>query len=145
MDRPLSLHALADKIASLPDSVPFHSIIETGAALGGEVTITLRRDGTYRFNGFMRATGIPSFSFRVGVVIRSASGQVTVAAQHAGKVFGTDTPGDRQNNWDEIGTDPNKIKAIRNIWPDISAGTMAVTRSSELSGVLPSTIPSTRL
>jgi hypothetical protein len=135
-DRPVSLNALAGKIALLPESVPFHSTIETGAALGGEVTVTLRRDGIYRFSGFMRATGIPSFSFRIGVVVRSATGQVTIAAQHSGKVFGTDTPGDRQNNWDEVGTDPDRIKAIRNVWPDISAGTMAVSRSSEVSGVL---------
>jgi hypothetical protein len=136
MERPVSLNALAAKIAALPPSVTFHSTIETGAALGGEVSITLNRNGSYRFSGFMRATGIPSFSFRIGVVVRSASTQVTVAAQHSGKVFGTDTPGDRQNNWDEVRTDPEQAKFIRNVWPDISAGTMVVSRSSELSGVL---------
>jgi hypothetical protein len=136
MDRPISVAALAARLDSLPDSVPFHSTIVTGAALGGEVTITLNRDGSYRFNGFMRATGLPSFSFRVGAVVRSASNQVTVAAQHSGTVFGFDTPGDRQNNWDESGTDPGQMKLVRNVWPDISAGTMVVSRSSELSGVL---------
>jgi hypothetical protein len=136
MERPVSLNALVATLASLPDSVPFHSTIVTGAAMGGEVSITLNRDGSYRFRGFMRATGLPSFSFRVGVVVRSASGQVTVATQHSGKVFGTDTPGDRQNNWDEIGTNPDEMKLIRNVWPDISAGTMVISRSSELSGVL---------
>jgi hypothetical protein len=84
----------------------------------------------------MRATGFPSFSFRVIAVIRSASNQVTLAAQHSGEVFGFDTPGDRQNNWNEVSTDPNQMKFIRNIWPDISGGNMVVSRSSELSGVL---------
>ena len=135
MERPLLLNALVATIASLPESVPFHSTIVTGAAMGGEVSITLHRDGSYRFSGFMRATGAFSFSFRVGAVVRSPSGQVTVAAQHSGKVFGTDTPGDRQNNWDEMGTKPEEMKFIRNVWPDISAGHMAVSRSSELSGV----------
>jgi hypothetical protein len=136
LDRPLSVAALVAKLDSLPDSVPFTSRIVTGAALGGEVTITLNRDGSYRFSGFMRATGLPSFSFRIGVVVRSASHQVLVAAQHTGKVFGSDTPGDRQDDWNEVGTDPMQMKLIRNVWPDISAGTMVVSRSSELSGVL---------
>jgi hypothetical protein len=136
LQRPVSLKALVARIDALPDSVPFHSTIVTGAALGGDVTVILNRDGNYRFSGFMRATGFPSFSFRVSVVIRSASGQVTVAAQHSGKVFGTDTPGDRQNDWDEVGTNPQQKKLIRNVWPDISGGTMTVTHSSELSGVL---------
>lgn len=136
MERPVSLNALVAKIASLPESVPFHSTIVTGAAMGGEVSITLNRNGSYSFRGFMRATGIPSFSFRVGAVVRSASGQVTVAAQHSGKVFGTDTPGDRQDNWDEVVTNPKKTSVIRALWPDISGGKMVVSRSSELSGVL---------
>jgi len=136
MERPVSLSALVAKIASLPDSVPFHSIIETGTALGGEVTITLNRDGSYRFRGFMRASGALSFSFRISAVVRSASKQVTVAAQRSGEVFGTDTPGDRQFNWDEVSDNPKRMQLIRNTWPDISGGTMVVNRSTELSGVL---------
>ena len=84
----------------------------------------------------MRATGFPSFTFRVTAVVRSATNQVMVAAQHSGEVFGTDTPGDRQNNWDESATDPNNMKLIRNVWPDISGGTLAVSRSSGLGGAL---------
>ncbi|MEJ7680536.1 MAG: hypothetical protein WKG06_22325 [Segetibacter sp.] len=136
MKRPVSLNALVAKIASLPETVPFHSTIITGAALGGEVSITLNRNGSYRFSGFMRATGFFSFSFRIGAVVQSASGQVTVAAQHSGKVFGSDTPGHRQNNWDEFVTDVKKTSLIRALWPDISGGKMVVSRSSELSGVL---------
>jgi hypothetical protein len=84
----------------------------------------------------MRATGLPSFTFRVSAVIRSAGGRVTLAAPHSGTVFGTDTPGDRQHDWDETGSDPNRMKAIRNVWPDLSAGSLVVSRSSELDGVL---------
>lgn len=136
MEPPISVSALINRINALPDSVPFHSTIVTGTAMGGEVNITLHRDGSYRFSGFMRATGLLSFSFRVSAIIRSANNELTVAAQHSGKVFGTDTPGDRQNNWDEPGTDADVIKSIRNFWPDVSSGTMVVSRSSELSGVI---------
>lgn len=137
MERPVSLNALVAKINSLPESVPFHQIIETGTALGGEVTITLNRNGSYRFKGFMRASGALSFSFRISAVVRSPNNQVTVAAQRSGEVFGTDTPGDRQFNWDEVNNnDPTRMQLIRNTWPDISGGTMVVNRSSELSGVL---------
>jgi hypothetical protein len=104
--------------------------------LRGDLTITLNRDGSYRFSGFMKATGFPSFSYRVAAVIRSATKQVTVAAQHSGKVFGTDTPGDRQDNWDESGTDPSQMKLIRNVWPDISAGGMRVSTAWDLTGLL---------
>jgi hypothetical protein len=135
MELPLSLNNMVDKIAALPESVPFHANIVTGVAMGGEVTVTLNRNGSYRFRGSMRASGAFSFSFRVGAVVQSASGQVAVAAQHTGKVFGTDTPGDRQNDWDEVITDPEKTSILRNLWPDISAGKMVVNRSSELSGV----------
>jgi hypothetical protein len=133
MKLPVSIGDMVDKIASLPESVPFQANIVTGAALGGEVSITLNRNGSHRFRGSMRASGAFSFSFRVGVVVRSASGQVCVAAQHTGKVFGTDTPGDRQNDWDEVVTDPTAL--IRDLWPDIAGGKMAVSRSSGLSGV----------
>jgi hypothetical protein len=136
MERPVSIRSLVTKIGSLPDSVPFHSTIETGTALGGEVTLTLNRDGSYRFRGFMRASGALSFSFRISAVVRSASKEVMVAAHHTGKVFGTDTPGDRQNNWDEVSDNPERMKLVRNVWPDISGGTMVVNRSTELSGVL---------
>jgi hypothetical protein len=84
----------------------------------------------------MRATGFPSFEFRLTAIVRSPDGQVMVAAQRSGEVFGTDTPGDRQFNWDEPGSDPERAKLIRNLWPELSRGTLEVRRSSELGGVL---------
>ena len=135
MDRPLSLHALMDKIASLPNSVPFHSTVVTGAALGGEVSVTVNRDGSYRFSGFMRATGAFSFSFRIGAIVRSASGKVMIASQHTGKVFGTDTPGDRKNSWDETITNTRNTQLIRDLWADVSGGKLSISRSSEFNGV----------
>lgn len=137
---PLSVRDLVGRIDRLPDAVPFHSTVVTGAALGGNVDLTLRRDGSYTFSGSMRATGFPSFSFTVVAIVKSASGQITVAAQHSGKVFGTDTPGDRENSWNEDGTDPVQIKLIRNTWPDLSGGTITERHSSDVAGVLGATV-----
>jgi hypothetical protein len=136
MERPVSIRDLTTRLESLPDEVPFHAVIVTNEALGGEVALTLRKDGSYKFEGFMRATGAASFSFRVNAVVRSASNQVMVIAQHSGDAFGSDTPGDRQNSWSQSGVDPDRAKLIRNCWPDISVGTMVVTQTSELGGVL---------
>lgn len=136
MERPYTVSALMDRIAALPDSITLHQTINTGTALRGEVTVTLHRDGRYRFSGFMRATGIPSFSFRVGAVVRSANGQAAIALQRSGEVFGTDTPGHRQHDWDESGLRARDARFIRELWPDLSTATLSVTRSSEVSGLL---------
>jgi hypothetical protein len=135
-DESIKLKALIRSIQSLPPSVTFREVITTDTALGGEVRITLSSDGNYRFSGSMRATGFPSFSFRVGMVVRSGSGQVMVAAQHDGKVFGTDTPGDREDRWDQPGGDLERMRRIREVWPDISRGTQSVHHTHELGGVL---------
>ena len=135
MHRPVSMRELIERIDRLPDAVPFHADIVTGAALGGHVDFTLRKDGSYEFSGSMRATGFPSFAFTIVAVVRGASGGVTVAAQHSGEVFGTDTPGDRENSWKEEGTDPEQMKLIRNTWSDLSGGSLTVRRSSEVTGV----------
>ena len=132
LERPISLRGLADRMNSLAPSVTFQQSVVTGAALGGHVEVTLRRDGSYTFGGSMRATGIPSFHFRVAALIRSSSKQIIVALQRTGTVFGTDTPGDREVDWSEDGIS----LPVRNLWPDMSGGLMDVTHSSELSGVL---------
>ena len=136
MNAPVSLNAMAAELDRLPESVPFHETIVTGTALGGTVDMVLHSNGDYTFSGGMRATGFPSFSFKVVAVVRSLSGGVVVVGQHSGRVYGTDTPGPRDNNWSEVGTDPDVAKYIRNLWPDVSQGSMVVNRSSDWIGVL---------
>lgn len=137
LDRPYSVGTLIERMAGLPPSVSLQSTIVTGAALGGEVGVMLHRDGSFRFHGFMRATGFESFSFRIGCVVHGANGQAAIALQHSGEVFGTDTPGDRQHDWDESGQRAIAAQFIRDRWPDLSSGaTLAVTRSSEVAGLL---------
>jgi hypothetical protein len=136
MDAPVSLNEMATRLDQLPESVPFHETIVTGTALGGKVDMVFHSNGDYTFSGSMRATGLPSFSFKVVAVVRSLSGGVVVVGQHSGRVYGTDTPGPRDNNWSETGTDPDLAKIIRNLWPDVSMGSMVVNRSSDWAGVL---------
>jgi hypothetical protein len=136
MNAPVSLNAMAAQLDGLPESVPFHETIVTGTALGGTVEMVLHSNGDYTFSGGMRATGIPSFSFKVVAVVRSLSGGVVAVAQHSGRVYGTDTPGPRDNNWSETGSDPQFAKIIRNLWPDVCQGSMVVNRSSDWIGVL---------
>ncbi len=84
----------------------------------------------------MRATGALSYSFTVVAVVRGGSGGLVIAAKHTGRVYGSDTPGPRDNNWNEPGNDLERQQVIRNLWPDVVTGAMVVSRSSELAGVL---------
>ena len=52
----------------------------------------MRSDGTYTFRGHLRATGFPSFAYKVQVAIRCSTG-VVIVVEASGRVFGTDTPG----------------------------------------------------
>jgi len=136
LERPVSVRQLMATIDALPGSLTFRATIVTGSPLGGEVTVVLNKDGSYRFSGFMRATGLPSYSCRIVAIVRSVSGNVALALWHSGKVHGTDTTGNRKDEWDKAGSDQEEMKLIRNVWPDICAGTMEVKESHELGGVL---------
>lgn len=136
VERPYGARDLKRRLDAVRDAVEFHADIVTGTALGGELTINLDKHGNFRFRGHMRATGFPSFNFRLSAVVRSPSGSVVVAVQRSGRVFGTDTPGPRQRDWDETGTDPQRAKLIRNTWPDLAEASLTVNRSTELSGSL---------
>lgn len=80
-------------------------------ALHGSVEFIMRSDGTYTFRGHLRATGFPSFAYKVQASIRCAAG-VIIVIEARGRVFGTDTPGDRQRDWNEDGAS----KVIRQYW-----------------------------
>ena len=73
-------------------------VIETDAALGGHVGFTFSGDGSYHFYGDMRATGALSYTYQLQAFVQGASG-VALVAQHSGSVYGTDSPGERQDEW----------------------------------------------
>ncbi len=80
-------------------------------ALHGATEFVMRSDGTYTFRGHLRATGFPSFAYKVQASVRCAAG-VVIVVEAKGRVFGTDTPGDRQRDWSEDGTSP----VIQSYW-----------------------------
>jgi hypothetical protein len=122
------------KVRLRPESRTFSQPVITpaGTALGGHVQVTLNNDGSGTFSGAMRATGFPSYKFRVRAVVRSASGKIATAQQKSGAVYGTDTPGDREFDWSEnIASD---LAASQ--WSEIRTASMAVSKSYEMTGVL---------
>jgi hypothetical protein len=134
-NQPVSVRDLLADIDRLPPSMTLTQQVVTGAALGGSVTLTIDRDGGYSFSGSMRATGFPSFAYSVMATVQSDAG-VTVASRHTGRVYGTDTPGNREDTWTETGTDAGLAKLLRNTYPLTRHGTLTVSYSEELAGTL---------
>lgn len=116
-----------------PESMTFSQPIVTpaGVPLGGRAEFVVNSDGSGRFKGHMRATGFFSYDFTVRAVLRSRSGLVALIQQKPGSVYGTDTPGPRQFDWDEDASNP----VIADLWPDLRAGSIEVSRSSEYAGL----------
>ena len=83
-------------------------------ALHGAVEFIMRSDGSYTFRGHLRATGFPSFAYKVQVSVRCAAG-VVIVVEASGRVFGSDTPGDRERHWNEDGASA----AIRLYWTSL--------------------------
>lgn len=75
-------------------------VTDDGIALGGSVEMILYSNGNYTFKGSMEASGLPSYNFGLQVFIKAADG-VILTAFHSGNVYGTDTPGLRNNSWQE--------------------------------------------
>lgn len=127
----LSLHLLREeKLFSAPVVTP------DGIPLGGRVELLLANDGSGRFRGQMRATGLPSFQFHLVAVVRSASGLVAVAEQQSGAVFGSDSFGNREFRWDRPLESPLAAPFLRDHWPGILSGNLAVNRAFEFRGIV---------
>lgn len=129
MKQPLSLTALT----RLLDQIEVRSLQRDvdADALHGAAEFIMRSDGTYTFRGHLRATGLPSFAYKLQVSIRSAQGAVIVI-ETSGRVFGFDTPGDPEKSWNEEG----KSKAIRDYWTGLRLDARIETDlEKNLSGV----------
>jgi hypothetical protein len=129
----LSLRHLINKVRAVEEitiSKPIHT--RDSAPISGRVTMLVRSNGSYVFSGHMRATGFPSYDFSVQAWLSVAEGTV-VAAQRTGSVYGTDTPGDRQRNWSEAGTN----RGIVLHWRSIRAGrSLGFKMHAEIGGLL---------
>ncbi len=132
-----SARAVIDAAAAFNRDVQLSQRVVTDDPVGGEVILTLHKDGGYTFSGHMRATGFTSHSYRVTVVLRLPDGQGVLAAQQSGDVYGTDTPGDRVSQWTHTGgNDTPQAKVVRSRWPEISRCHLEVQQSTSLTGVL---------
>ncbi|HKU88936.1 MAG TPA: hypothetical protein VJP84_04045 [Steroidobacteraceae bacterium] len=100
--------------------------------INGHVAMELRSNGDFVFSGHMRATGATSYHFTTQAWMKTPAGPV-VTALAKGRVFGTDTPGDRQRNWNEPGNNPG----ITENWRELRASaSLGYTMHAELSGIL---------
>lgn len=128
LPQPLSLTDFT-RFFDKPETLVFSQPIDSDA-LHGSVELILQSDGSHIFRGNMRATGFPSFAYKIQVFVRSAG--VMVALETSGRVFGTDTPGDRQKDWNETGSydDVRKFWAALRINPQFE-----VLRDQDISGV----------
>lgn len=123
--RPVALSELARRYAR---DIVFDQPLVTaaGTALGGHHTLTIRRDGSFRYQGHLRATGFPSFQVSVvttlGCTITEPIAATSNAAQFAfaaqGRVHGTNEPGDREFSWDQQGR--HELLAAQ--WHDVRVG-----------------------
>lgn len=130
---PFGLRSLIDRLRFV-EHVSTDQPINTddGAPINGHVTILLRSDGSYVFSGFMHATGAFSYHYGVQAWVNTSEGPI-IAAQNVGRVFGTDTPGPRQRDWNE----PGNNAGIKLHWPSIRRGAaLGYHMDAEISGVL---------
>jgi hypothetical protein len=131
--RPVSVRDVLRRLDAVPSEVRLAESVTTETALGGRVEMVLRSDGTYTSTGHMRATGLPSFAFVVYPTVEGGGGRFRALAVHQGRVFGFDTPGDRQKNWSEDG----RNEAIRQNWFTFARDArLTVRKEWEVSGVL---------
>jgi hypothetical protein len=117
-----------------PDSRTFHQVITTppGTALGGWAEITIRTDGSYTFRGHMEGSGFDPYAFRIGVVVRGASGTISLATIKNGNVGGWILGGSQDYDWEE-----NKTSAlITSNWADLRNGTAEFNKWYKNTGVL---------
>lgn len=115
---PVTLQHIAERLREVETvslTLPVHT--KDGEPINGHVAMELRSNGEFVFSGHMRATGFPSFHWGVQAWVRSGDGPV-IMAQKLGSVFGTDTPGPRQREWTERGTNGG----LRSAWRSIRTG-----------------------
>lgn len=103
----------------------FHSIVTTPdpEALGGNVILTIRGDGTYELQVHMHDSGFPDYSFRLGIFLRSTSGTV-FAIYSRGTVHGTLSTESRDFDDLKSGSDP----ILNDMWGEFVGGQLDVHR-----------------
>ncbi|WP_436728910.1 COG1470 family protein [Streptomyces sp. URMC 128] len=121
-------------VSRLPETRTFTHQITTpeGTALGGWAELTIRSDGSTRFRGHMHDSGLDSYAFRVGVVVRSPDGTAAIAALKSGTVTGTLGVGSRDYDWD----DADDNTGLKDTWETLRDGSAQFTKWYEDTGAL---------
>jgi len=128
--QPLSLSELA-RLLDQPEVRSMQTEVDA-VDLHGAVEFVMRSDGSYSFRGHLRATGFPSFAYRVQASVRCSAG-VVIVVEASGRVFGSDTPGERERSWSDDASSP----AIRQYWASLRlAPQLETDLQKNLSGVL---------
>ena len=85
-----------------PETISLHTDVVTddGIPISGWVEMILQSNGNYTFHGSMRATGGPSYDYGLQVFVKAAD-DIILTAFHSGNIYGTDTPGSRDDPWEE--------------------------------------------
>jgi hypothetical protein len=91
----------------------FTAPIDTDA-MHGEAELIVDSSGKYTFRGTVRATGLPSFAYKVRATLRTQGGAL-FAIEATGEVFGLDTPKHSESHWDEGSVSDQ----IRRFWIEI--------------------------
>jgi hypothetical protein len=137
MGLPLSLRAVAGaariaapvSVRDLLQSLSFRTWRATittpdPEALSGNVQLTIWGNGRYELLVHMHDSGLPDYSFRLGVLLRAASGMAVLALYSRGVVHGTASTGSRDSDERQAG----QLAALQANWDDFVAGDFTVQR-----------------
>ncbi|NUS00867.1 MAG: hypothetical protein HOV67_37080 [Kribbellaceae bacterium] len=126
LPRPVGGYTLAD---AYDDDKVFDEPLVTGdgVALGGHHRLVIKRDGSYTYSGYFRATGWPSYNVSLvttlGYPVVTTAGDPPGAAQAvftaSGRVHGTNEPGDREYSWNKSG----QVQILATEWQNVRIGT----------------------
>ena len=121
---PLSLAAFM-QLFDAPETRRFTADIDTDA-MHGDCELIVDSTGRYTFRGTVRATGVPSFSYKVMATLRTPGGAL-LAVEAGGEVFGKDTPKHSTSHWDEGGTSGEIVR----FWTDVRRATTVFETDTE--------------
>lgn len=104
--------------SALPSQLgPFNAssiTFNNGVPVGGFAQLTLHSNGGYSFTGHFHDSGAVGYNVELAWVVVDATG-VAYTFRHSGHMGGTFTPGSRDDNWANNGSNP----AIANGWANL--------------------------
>ena len=130
VERPASVKEM---LARYREPIVFDEPLVTppGVPLGGHQTVTFHRNGDFRHEGHMRATGAFSFQYGVRTMFSNDAGLPLMTGE-SGHVGGSNSFDDRVSSWDK--TDHNGLLALHWAAMKRARAETTIDRDSELFG-----------